>query len=88
MRHAKVTLGGLILAIALLAGCDQIHDLLTPSPEKVLTAYFDALKTQDWDAAYAHISAKDHSVKSLADYRAGAKATGNDFIHIYGSWLT
>ena len=68
MKHGIAVLGGLLLG--LLAGCDQIQELTGPPPEKVLTAYLDATKAGNWDAAYAHISTQDHAVKPLATYKS------------------
>jgi hypothetical protein len=61
---------GAAMFFTLLAACDQIQDLTGPSPEKVLTAYFDATKAGNWDAAYAHISTQDQASKPLADYKS------------------
>ncbi len=58
------------MLFTLLAACDQIQDLTGPSPEKVLTAYFEATKAGNWDAAYAHISTQDQAAKPLADYKS------------------
>lgn len=67
---------GAAMLLALLTACDQIQDLVGPSPEKVLTAYFDATKAGNWDAAYAHISTQDQAAKPLADYKS--EVTGDN----------
>ncbi len=66
----RITALGAAMLLTLLAACDQIQDLTGPSPEKVLTAYFDATKAGNWDAAYAHISTQDQAAKPLADYKS------------------
>jgi hypothetical protein len=69
---------GAAMFFTLLGACDQIQDLTGPSPEKVLTAYFDATKAGNWDAAYAHASTQDQAAKPLADYKS--EVTGDNAI--------
>lgn len=68
MKNVVALFAGLLLGT--LVGCDQIQELTVPAPEKVLATYLDATKAGDWDAAYAHISTQDRSVKPLATYKA------------------
>lgn len=67
-----------------LAACDKLQEFTGPSPEQVLTSYFDAIRSGRWNDAYALVSAKDRAVKSLDAYKAEFSGENAMFASLLG----
>jgi len=59
-----------IILFLSLVSCDQVSNLIQPSPEAVLNEYLTALYKKDFATAYTKLSSVDTNYKSLAQYQS------------------